>query len=38
MAIYFFVLWRRVLNRKRPHSSLDGHIPDHVYFGGLAGA
>jgi putative transposase len=23
-------------NRKRPHSSLDGRTPDHVYFGGLA--
>ena len=23
-------------NRKRPHSSLDGQTPDHVYFGGLA--
>ena len=22
-------------NRKRPHSSLDGRTPDHVYFGGL---
>jgi putative transposase len=25
-------------NRKRPHSSLDGRTPDHVYFGGLATA
>jgi putative transposase len=23
-------------NRKRPHSSLDGRTPDHVYFAGLA--
>ena len=23
-------------NRKRPHSSLDGRTPDHVYFGSLA--
>jgi len=23
-------------NHKRPHSSLDGQTPDHVYFGGLA--
>ena len=22
-------------NRKRPHSSLDGRTPDHVYFAGL---
>ena len=25
-------------NRKRPHSSLDGRTPDHVYFGGLNAA
>jgi len=25
-------------NRKRPHSSLDGRTPDHVYFAGLAAA
>ena len=23
-------------NRKRPHSSLDGRTPDHVYFADLA--
>ena len=23
-------------NCKRPHSSLDGKTPDHVYFGGFA--